>query len=1070
MVDQKSKTTAYGADQIQVLEGLSAVRRRPGMYIGTTDVAGLHHLVWEAVDNAIDEAMAGHCKNIDVLIQKDGGLTVIDDGRGIPVETHKKTKKSALETVMTMLHAGAKFGEGGYKVSGGLHGVGISVVNALSIKLVVDVCRDDHVYRQEYKRGVPQTEVEKIGKSDKTGTKVLFYPDEEIFKIREFDYLTILNRMRQQAYLTKGVTINIVDERADKKYRFYFEGGIGSYVRHLNQNKETLSEIIHIEKEAPEGLIDVALQYTQTFNEHVSTFANTIFTSEGGMHLTGFRSALTRTLNNYARKNDLLKEKDENLTSDDVREGLTAIVSVKIPSPQFEGQTKSKLGNAEIRTAVETVFGDAFEIYLDEHPSEGRAILGKCILAVRARLAARAARDSVLRKGLLEGMMLPGKLADCTSKDSKNSELFIVEGDSAGGCLAGDTKIALADGRNIAFKELIREYQEGKKNYCYTIGKNGEINIALIENPRKTKKNAEVVKIILDNNEKIVCTSDHKFMLRDGSYKEAKNLTSNDSLMPLYRKYSEIGGRITIEGYEMVLSPKIHKWIFTHLFSDKYNIENDIYSKENSDIVHHIDFNKLNNNPDNLIKMSKKDHLLLHARILEKTLHREDVKEKCRKNHQTKEFRAKIKEIMIRPEMRKMLSERAKKQWSNDEYKRYMVKKFLEFYNNNAGYREKNKKLLLEVQQKYWSDGKNKKKQAEKVREYFRNNPDQRKWLSDLAKKQWQNLDLLNWRSEKTKEQWTAAFRKIRRTAYNQTYLKKALAVLHDIYKKSHKIDKAVYNKIRKLTKDKNLIRYETIRDRFFNGNEAEFKEAILDYNHHVKDIILLKRKIDVYDLEVSETHNFALSSGIFVHNSAKQGRNREFQAILPLRGKILNVEQARMDKMLQNAEIKALVIALGVGIAESFDVSKLRYDRVVIMTDADVDGAHIRTLLLTMFYRYFKPIIETGHLYIAQPPLYKIASGKSVQYVYSDVEKEQVLTGFGAQKVSMQRYKGLGEMNPEQLWETTMDPARRTMHQVTIADAERADMVFDTLMGSEVMPRKKFIQAHAKKVRNLDI
>lgn len=1070
MADQKPKAVAYGADQIQVLEGLSAVRRRPGMYIGTTDVAGLHHLVWETVDNAIDEAMAGFCKYINVIIQKDGGLTVTDDGRGIPVEMHKKTKKSALETVMTMLHAGAKFGEGGYKVSGGLHGVGVSVVNALSIKLVIEVQRDGGLYRQEYRRGDPQTEVEKIGKSDKTGTKVIFYPDEEIFKIREFDYTTIINRMRQQAYLTKGVTINIIDERTNKKYRFYFEGGIASYVHHLNQNKEVLSDIVHIERDTPDGLIDVALQYTQTFNEQVFTFANTIFTSEGGMHLTGFRSALTRTLNNYARKNDLLKEKDENLTSDDVREGLTAIVSVKLPSPQFEGQTKSKLGNAEIRTAVETAFGDAFETYLDEHPGEGRTILGKCILAVRARLAARAARDSVLRKGLLEGMMLPGKLADCTSKDSKNSELFIVEGDSAGGCLAGNTKIALADGRNITFKELVKEYENGKDNYCYTIDKNDEISIALIKNPRKTKKNTEVVKIILDNNEETICTPDHKFMLRDGDYKEAKNLAVNDSLMPLYRKYSEIGGRITIKGYEMVFNPKTNKWIFTHLFSDKYNIENNIYSKENGNTVHHIDFNKLNNNPNNLIRISKEDHLLLHAKILEKTLHREDVKEKCRKIRQTKEFRMQMRKIMMKPEMRKMLSERAKKQWSNDEYKNYMFKKFLEFYNSNADYREKNKKLLLKAQQEYWSNEENRKKQADRVKKYFKNYPDQKTWLSKVAKKQWQNLDLLNWRKKKTEEQWTSEFRKERKNTYNQTYLKKALAVLYDIYRKKSEIDKNIYNELRKLTKDKSLIKYETICKRFFNGDENKFKEAIFNHNHRIKAVVPSKQKIDVYDLEVPGTHNFALASGIFVHNSAKQGRNREFQAILPLRGKILNVEQARMDKMLQNAEIKALVIALGVGIAESFDLLKLRYDRIVIMTDADVDGAHIRTLLLTMFYRYFKPLIEAGHLYIAQPPLYKIASGKTIQYVYSDAEKEQVLVGFGAQKVSMQRYKGLGEMNPEQLWETTMDPARRTMLQVTIVDGERADMVFDTLMGSEVMPRKKFIQAHAKKVRNLDI
>ncbi|MBI2634107.1 DNA topoisomerase (ATP-hydrolyzing) subunit B [Candidatus Peregrinibacteria bacterium] len=627
----------YGADQIQVLEGLSAVRKRPGMYIGSTDVTGLHHLIWEVVDNSIDEAMAGFCENIDVVIYKDGSCSVEDDGRGIPVDKHKKTGKSALETVMTVLHSGGKFGEGGgYKVSGGLHGVGISVVNALSKKTVVEVYRDGKIYTQEYRRGDAGADLKVIGKTEKRGTKVTFYPDEQIFDTVEFNYKTVLNRVRQQAYLTKGITISLFDERSDQRYRFYFEGGIRSYVQHLNKGKETIGGIVYLEKEAPEGMIEVSLQYNNTFQETIYTFANNIHTIDGGSHLTGFKAALTRTINNYARKNEMLKEKDDNLIADDVREGLTAIVSVKLSEPQFEGQTKGKLGNAEMRTAVETVFGDAFAEYLEEHPADGRAIVGKCTLAARARMAARAARDTVLRKGFLEGMTLPGKLADCSSREPAESELFIVEGDSAGG--------------------------------------------------------------------------------------------------------------------------------------------------------------------------------------------------------------------------------------------------------------------------------------------------------------------------------------------------------------------------------------------------------------------------------------------------SAKQGRNREIQAILPLRGKILNVEQARLDKILANTEVKNLIIALGVGIGESFDMERLRYHKVVIMTDADVDGAHIRTLILTLFYRHFKQLIEQGFIYIAQPPLYKIASGKNVQYVYSDEEKEETLKTFKGMKPGIQRYKGLGEMNPDQLWETTMDPARRVMLRVSIEDAEKADQVFDTLMGSEVMPRKKFIQAYAKRVKNLDI
>jgi DNA gyrase subunit B len=629
---------SYDAEQIQVLEGLEAVRRRPGMYIGTTDVAGLHHLIWEVVDNSIDEAMAGYCKNIVVKLHKDGSASIEDDGRGIPVDKHSKTGKSALETVLTVLHAGGKFGGGGYKVSGGLHGVGVSVVNALSTKIIAEVKRDGNHYSQEYDIGVAKGKLDIVGKAEKTGTKITFWPDESIFETTEFNFQTIVNRMRQQAYLTKGVSISVVDERKEggEKYRFYFEGGIMSYVRHLNKGKDAIGEVIYLEKEVDEGMIEIALQYTQSYQEHVFTFANTIHTPEGGMHLTGFKSALTRVINSYGRANNLIKEKDNNLVSDDVREGLTVVLSVKLGDPQFEGQTKSKLGNPEMRTAVESVFGEAFNEYLQENPNEAKNIFGKCALAARARLAARAARDTVIRKGALDGMTLPGKLADCSSKDPKNSELFIVEGDSAGG--------------------------------------------------------------------------------------------------------------------------------------------------------------------------------------------------------------------------------------------------------------------------------------------------------------------------------------------------------------------------------------------------------------------------------------------------SAKQGRNREIQAILPLRGKILNVEHARMDRILGNNEIKSLVIALGVGIGEFFEIEKLRYERIVIMTDADVDGAHIRTLLLTLFYRYFLPLIENGNLYIAQPPLYKISQGKKSEYAYTDAQKESIMKTFKADvKINVQRYKGLGEMNPQQLWETTMDPDARTLLRVTVGDAERADRVFDTLMGTEVLPRKKFIQTHAKNVKNLD-
>ncbi len=647
----KKKEESYGAKDIYVLEGLEPVRKRPGMYIGSTGTDGLHHLIWEVVDNSIDEAMAGYARNIGIALLPGGTVRVVDDGRGIPVEIHKQTKKSALETVMTTLHAGAKFGGESYKIAGGLHGVGVSVVNALSSWLRVDVCRDGTQWFQEYRRGRPQAKVRKNGKCDGSGTAVSFTPDIEIFenkenkdkKMPEYDWKLILDHLRQQAYLVKGVKITVQDQREKEEYlhekcTFYFEGGIKSYVDYLNRDLETKQEnIFHAGKEVDKMFVEVALQYVEDLQSRELSFANNIYTPEGGMHLTGFRTALTRSLNDYARKNGFLKEDEENFTGDDVREGLTVVISVKLREPQFEGQTKAKLGNPEARTITESVFSETFSAFLEENPQDSRAIIEKVTLALKARKAARAAKESVLRKGVLEGLTLPGKLADCQSREPAESELFIVEGDSAGG--------------------------------------------------------------------------------------------------------------------------------------------------------------------------------------------------------------------------------------------------------------------------------------------------------------------------------------------------------------------------------------------------------------------------------------------------SAKQGRDRRFQAILPLRGKILNVERARFDKMLASKEIKSLVIALGTAIADDFDVSKLRYHRLIIATDADVDGAHIRTLLLTLFYRYFKPIIEGGYLYIAQPPLYKIQAGKEVRYAYSDADKETVLKEIGRTSgVIIQRYKGLGEMNPPQLWETTMDPENRILKQVNIKDTAEANRIFDILMGEEVAPRKLFIQTHAKAARNLDI
>jgi DNA gyrase subunit B len=636
------KKSTYGAKDIYVLAGLDPVRRRPGMYIGSTGTEGVHHLIWEVVDNGIDECMAGYASEVKVSLLSDNKVRCEDNGRGIPVEIHPQTKKSALETVMTTLHAGAKFGGKAYQVAGGLHGVGVSVVCALSKWMKAEVCRDNARYSQEYAKGKPTTKVKKGEKCKQSGTSVIFEPDPEIFSEIKFDLKKILKHLRQQAYLTKKIKIIIQDlrEKPGESYTFYFEGGLASYVKYLTRDINKRHPNIYYSSGEKNGiLVEASFQYTEEYECFEESFANNIYTGEGGTHLTGFRAALTRTFNDYAKKNNLLKDGDNNLSGEDFREGFTGVVSVKLKEPQFEGQTKAKLGNPEAKTAVETVVSEALSDFLERNPQDAKSIIEKCILSSKARIAARAARETVLRRGALEGLALPGKLADCISKKPEESELYIVEGDSAGG--------------------------------------------------------------------------------------------------------------------------------------------------------------------------------------------------------------------------------------------------------------------------------------------------------------------------------------------------------------------------------------------------------------------------------------------------SSRQARNRQFQAILPLRGKILNVERARIDKILISKEIKSLIIALGTAIADDFNINKIRYHRIIITTDADVDGSHIRTLLLTFFYRYFKPIIEAGYLYIAQPPLYKIQVGKKIEYSYTEEKKDVILNKLKKEKaigLSIQRYKGLGEMNPEQLWETTMNPEKRILLRVDIEDAKEADRIFDTLMGDEVLPRKKFIQAHAKAVKNLDI
>ncbi len=1113
----------YDASSITVLEGLEPVRKRPGMYIGTTGPDGLHHLITEIFDNSRDEAMGGFCDNIEVVLLPGNRIRVTDNGRGVPVDIHKQSKVSALETIMTTLHAGGKFGGEGYKVSGGLHGVGASVVNALSIFCEVVVHRDGGVYIQEYKQGKAKARVKKIGSSKLHGTIVTFEADPAIFPQIEYDANRVMGHMREQAYLVRGLRISVIDARAvaDKidladvfyfkdlgietpSQTFYFEGGLMSLVEFTNKlQKPVHKNIFYVEKKV-EGVesVEIALQYVDDISSKVLPFANNIFTPEGGTHLTGFKTALTRTLNTYARANNAVKDSEDNFTGDDCLEGLTAVISVKLREIQFEGQTKAKLGSVEAQTAVATVFGEAFAMFLEEKPDDARAIISKAILALKARKAAKAAKDSILRKGALEGMTLPGKLADCQSKDASESEIFIVEGDSAGGCFSGDTKVALVDGRNLSFEELVREEKIGKKNYCYTMSADQQIAVGEILHPRITHKNASVIKITLDNGEEIICTPDHKFMLRDGQYKEAHLLTAQDSLFPLYKKISKIEGRITIAGYEMLWDQTRKYWIFTHLLSDDFNLSRGIYAKGETDSVrHHIDYNKRNNDPSNIKRLAKIEHLLLHTRNLDKTLHSAQSKAKSVAIRKTKQYREKISQWANRPEVKKMLSERAKKQWTNEAYKKFMTERFKEFYNSNQTYRKENNAHLDKEQKKYWNDKKHRGIQAERVKKFFETNPERKLLLSTLSKTQWKDQDLIEWRRNETSKQWTPEFRAKRKEAYDKTYYQRTLATLREVWDKEGTIE--AFDTIRIAKKDHTLLSLKEFRRRFFHDDREAVVETVKHFNHKITKIEVLKKRIPVYDIEVPSTHNFALASGIFVHNSSKQGRDRKTQAILPLRGKILNIERARLDKMLASEQIKNLVVALGTAIGDTFDISKLRYHKVIIATDADTDGGHIRTLILTLFYRYFKPLIEGGFIYIAQPPLYKIKKGKEIMYYYSEDEKNGYLKKEGVKaeeleisdepeqgdvvevegdeeesnakatkkvpKLSIQRYKGLGEMNPEELWETTMDPARRILKQVNIEDGQEADKVFDMLMGTDVFARKSFIQSNAK-MATLDI
>jgi DNA gyrase subunit B len=788
------------------------------MYIGTTGPKGLHHLVFEVVDNSVDEALAGHCDRIVVDLMPDGSVLVSDNGRGIPTDMHPKTGKSALETVLTVLHAGGKFGNGGYKVSGGLHGVGISVVNALSEWVEVSVWRLEKVYNQRYERGFPVTELIPSKSEEPTprrGTQVRFKPDPQIFTTQtEFEYDILAGRLKELAYLNAGVKIEFSDRRGEEVRTdiYCYEGGIREYVAYMTRDKEPIHpDIIYVNGERDNVVVEVALQWCiDSYNDNVLGFANNIRTIDGGTHLEGLKTVLTRTMNATARRLKKIKEGESNLAGENVREGLTAVISVKVTDPEFEGQTKTKLGNTEVRGIVDSFVGEVLNEYLEFHPAVATAIIEKALQAFNAAEAARRARELVRRKSALESSTLPGKLADCSSRDPKLSEIFIVEGDSAGGCFSGDTLIEIDDDNNgvrlISFKDLVAEQKAGKEHYCSSVDAHGSTISTQIINARITKRDAEVIKLTFSNGDFVVCTPDHLFMLKhenEGSIKDGNN-----------------------------------------------------------------------------------------------------------------------------------------------------------FY-----------------------------KQA--------------KSLNDGA------INVL------------------------QTGGSVAASLI---------------------------------------GSSVEIPST--PSNIRVVSIEKLDERIDVYDAEVPKTNNFRLASRVFVHNSAKQGRDRHYQAILPLRGKVLNIERADDSKIYKNNEIQALITGCGLGIkGEDFNESQLRYHKIILLADADVDGAHIRTLLLTFFYRYQRELLDRGFIYIGCPPLYKLERGKNAQYCYTDRDLQAAIAAFPPNaNYSIQRFKGLGEMMPQQLWETTMNPATRSLKQLTIEDAAEADRIFTILMGDKVAPRREFIETYGSKLGLADL
>ena len=993
--------TEYSVNQISSLSGLSAIQKRPGMYIGTTSQMGLNVLVREIWDNSVDEYTAGFGNEIDIEIFEGGRVRVIDHGRGIPVGPHPEWKKpdgtplDTLTGILTILHAGGKFGEegSGYKSSAGLHGIGSKCANALSKELIATVKRDGKIYQQTFNYGNPITEVEIIGTCDKddTGTTIEYEPDPNIFKQTVLPNCNALQgKIDEVTSLNGGLIIKYKNHNTNVEKTFHHPDGIKSYVRDLVKDKKKLfneslscSRMVKVDDKYINVEISFIYDDEDKPSETFKTFANNVNTTEGGYHLTGFRDSFKKCMNEFIIKNNLSKNEVELRY---LLDGICCIISVRVPEAEFEGQTKNKLGNIEAKTATANVVEIMFKELYKERFEDFKLIADRAIKVKIAEEAARKARQNARAANKVAKTALPGKLADCSNRNGY-TELYLVEGDSAAGCHTYDTKVKLADGRNLEIGKIVEEFNNGKKNYVYSCDENGRITIQPIVDAFITKKNTQVIRLTLDNGEQIKCTPEHPYMLRNGEYKEAQYLTKEDSLMPIYVNYSNhpFMNNFNInkdeQKYEFIKMNDDNKWYATHrVVAEQYH-----GIKPNNMHTHHKDINSLNNIPENLIYMDATEHLQMHADI--------------RKNDEN---------------YIKLVSENTKKQWQNEDFRRQASERSRQQMLNGGGlvgcHRRKleNDPEYFERNWKKLHGEKQSKKRKESLKKYYNEHEEVREKLSQQAKEQWNNEELRKWRAEKTREQMNdLIFREKRRKNMMQNRINKALNIVNSMINDEIEFNKDNYEEIRRQKSGyKFIASWKLLLEKY--GNVNNIIEEAKTFNHKVVKIEWLEEKEDVYDITVPPYANFALSAGIFVHNSAKMGRFSKFQAILPLRGKVLNVEKVEMSRVLESDAIKSIIAAIGTGIGAKFDIKKSRYDKILLMTDADVDGSHIRILLLTFFYNYMRPLLEEGYIYCTQPPLFRVEfTNKKYQYVKDDEELKEVKKKYGKKIADVQRFKG---------------------------------------------------------------